>query len=202
VKIVEANYCFAEAHGLLPERLPKPPLVLRLRLQVSYHGNGPRPFILPLLHELTLWTSQGPGVMKVYPRPFDFTAPSVKTMTHLPADVSLDSPVNPPNDVFGIIPANGELPAPGIEELTLPIYKKNIRQKIDLLGKRLYLKLQLDHQPLDPSFEAALSDRWAKFGVPWTGSLRTNTLIFDVPASPAAKECVDVGNHHPARQRL
>ena len=34
-KLLEANYCFAEARGIVPERLPVPPLVLRLRFQVS-----------------------------------------------------------------------------------------------------------------------------------------------------------------------
>ncbi len=185
-----------------PERLPVPPLVLRVRFQVSYHAVGNRPLILPLDHELTVWMSQGPGVMKILHQPAHLMDPSLKMMTHLPADVSADSPINPANDVFGVIPAGGDMIAPVEEEVTLQIYKRSLKQKIDLRGRRVYLKLQLDHQPLAPGLEGELSDRWSKFGAPWTGELRTNTLIFDVPAIPQAKECVAAGTPHPARQRL
>jgi hypothetical protein len=201
-KVLEANYCFAEAHGLLPERLPMPPLVLRVRFQVSYHDSGNRPVILPLDHELTVWMSQGPGVMKILHPVTNLRDSTVKMMMHLPADVSPDSPVTPANDVFGIIPAGGDLTAPDVEEVTMQIYKKSLRQRIDLRGQRVYLKLQLDHQPLAPGLEAELSDRWTRFGLPWTGGLRTNTLIFDIPATPQGKECSDIGTPRPARQRL
>ena len=201
-KVLEANYCFAEAHGILPERLPQPPLVLRVRVQVSYHDAGTRPLIVPLAHELAVWQSFDPGVMKILHQPASVFDPAVKMMTHLPADVSPESPVNPTNDVFGVIPAGGDMSLPDAEEVTLQIYKKTLRQRVDLRGKRVYLKLQLDHQALAPDLEAALSDKWAKFGVPWTGGLRTNTLIFDIPALPQAKECSNAGNPRPARQRL
>jgi len=29
-----------------------------------------------------------------------------------------------------------------------------------------------------------LADRWARFGVPWTGTLTTNLIAVDVPAKP------------------
>ncbi len=201
-KVLEANYCFAEAHGISPERLPVPPLVLRVRFQVSYHDGGSRPLILPLEHDLTVWMSQGPGVMKILHQPAGPFDPVVKMMLRLPADVSPESPVKPRNDVFGVIPASGEMTSPAVEEVTLQIYKKSGRQRIDLRGRRVYLKLQLDHQPLAPGLEAELSDRWSRFGVPWTGGLRTNTLVFDVPALPLANECPNTGNSHPARQKL
>ena len=140
-KVLEANYCFAEAHGILPERLPVPPLVLRLRLQVSYHETDKRPIILPLDHQLTVWTSLGPGVMKILHQPVNLFDPSLKMMTHLPADVNPDSPISPANDVFGVIPAGGDMTAPLVEEVTIQIYKKTIRQRIDLRGQRMYVKL-------------------------------------------------------------
>jgi hypothetical protein len=201
-KVVEANYCFAEVHGILPERLPAPPLVLRVRFQVSYHTSSPRPVILPLDHQLTVWMSQTPGVMKILHQPVALMDPSLKMMTHLPADVSPASPLDPRNDVFGVIPAAGDFTAPAVEEVTMQIYKKSLRHPTDLRGHRVYLKLQLDHQLLSPDLEAQLSDRWTKFGVPWTGGLRTNTLVFDVPATPQATKCADIGEYHPARQRL
>ena len=199
-KVLEANYCFAAFHGLLPERLPVPPLVLQLKIQVSYHDAGNRPLILPLDHDLTVYTALKPGLMKILPKPVSILGPKLKLMDHLPPDVSPESPVNPPNDVFTIIPAGGDMSSPLVEEITVPIYKKSIRQQVDLRGRRLYLKLQLDHQPLSPQPEAAMSDRWTRFGAPWTGRLRTSTLLLDIPATPDAKECVDVpAPHYPHR---
>jgi hypothetical protein len=201
-KVLEANYCFAEAHGISPERLPAPPLVLRVRLQVSYHDSGNRPLIVPLDHDLTVWMSQGPGVMKILHQPAGIFDRVVKTMIHLPPDVSPDSPVDPKNDVFGVIPAGRDMTAPQVEEVTLQVYKKSLRQRIDLRGRRVYLKLQLDHQPVAASLEAEMSDRWSRFGVPWTGGLRTNTVILDIPSTPHARECPDNAAPHSARQRL
>jgi hypothetical protein len=201
-RVVEANYCFARVRGLLPERLPAPPLVLQLRFQVSYHDAGSRPLILPLDHELEVFTALKPGAMKLFAKPAGLFDPVLKVMTHLPPDVSPDSPVNPANNVFAVIPAGGVLTVPVLEELTVPIYKKSLRKPVDLRGHRLYVRLQFNHQPISKDLEAALSDRWARFGVPWSGSLRTETLVFDVPASPQAAECVDSQAGHTARPGL
>ena len=201
-KIVQANYCFSEIHGILPERLPIPPLVLRVHFQVAYHDSGPRPLILPLGHELTVWMSQTPGVMKILHQPGNINDGSVKPMAHLPADVNPDNPIEPNNDAFAVIPAGGDLISPWEEEVTVQVYNQSVRKQVDLRGHRIYLKLQLDHQPIAQSLEAQLSDRWNRFGVPWTGVLRTNTLIFDVPADPQAHKCSDISTPHPARQRL
>jgi hypothetical protein len=170
--------------------------VLQLKVQVSYHDAGSRPLILPLTHDVAVYTAQKPGLMKLA----SVLGPNLKSMDHLPADVSPQSPVSPANDVFTIIPAGGEMNPPAAELITLPVYKKSVRQKIDLRGHRLYLRLQLDHQPLSPQLEAAMSDRWSRFGEPWTGRIRTNTLLLDIPASPAAKECIDEkAAHYPHR---
>ena len=117
-------------------------------------------------------------------------------MEHLPPDVSPQSPVNPANDVFTVIPAGGEMSAPLVEELAIPIYKKSIKQAVDLRGHRLYVRMQFDHRPLSPALEAAMSDTWSRFGTPWTGRLRTNTFVLDIPAKPDAQECVDVKLPH------
>jgi hypothetical protein len=198
VKIVEANYCFDRFHGIEVERLPVPPLVLRLKVQVAYHDGGNRPLIVPLDHDVAVYTAQKPGLMKIS----SVLGPNLKPMQHLPPDVSNQNPVSPANDVFTIIPTGGEMSPAFVEDLTIPIYKKSIRQRVDLRGRKLYVKLQLDHQPLSPQLDAAMSDRWTRFGEPWTGRLRTNTLLLDIPALPAARECVDEKAAHYPRQGL
>jgi non-ribosomal peptide synthetase component F len=132
--------------------------------------------------------------MKITPQPQNFPDDqTVVLMNNLPADVNPDNPANPANDVFRIIPA-GSAMTPALEEdLLLPVnHKTLLRHDPDLRGHRVYLRLQFDHQAIAPALEAELSDRWASFGVPWTGMTRTNTLTFDVPKNPpAAKPCVD-----------
>lgn len=193
-RITESDYCFAHERKLEVDKLPPSYLVLHLHFQVAYRNTGTRPLIMPLGREKTVYTAFKPGVMKISPQPQNFPDDQpVTLMKNLPADVDPKSPVNPHNDVFTIIPA-GSYMAPAFEEdVILPVNHKNLfRHDPDLRGHRLYLRLQFDHQELDPALEANLSDRWNSFGVPWTGMTRTNTLTFDVPATPpASKPCVD-----------
>jgi hypothetical protein len=186
VAVASTNYCFARPHPILEERLPPSSLVMRLNVQVAYRNPGPRPLILPLEHDRVVYTALAPGVMKKLGGSTSLYESGVKAMKELPDAVSADSPLDPPNDVFGIIPPSSERKLAALEEITVPVYIKYGRAKTDLRGRRIYVRLQLDHQELEPGFEAALSDRWTRFGVPWTGMLRTNTLVIDVPAAPPA----------------
>jgi hypothetical protein len=179
----DVNYCYARVRGLDPGRLPPAYLVLQMRVGVSYRNAGNRPLILPLERERDIYTSLKPGVMNKFPK--GLLEPSYKPMKELPADVSADSPVSPKNDVFTVIPAGGEMTPPLIEEITLPVNRKALfRNYPDLRGHRLYIRLQFAHRELTQALEAKLSDRWSRFGVPWTGTLRTNTFTVDVPAEP------------------
>ncbi len=192
--ITGADFCFAHERALEVERMPPSYLVRHLKIRVSYRNAGTRPLIMPLAYEKTVYTALKPGVMKISPQPQNF--PDDQTfvlMKDLPADVNPQSPVNPKNDVFTVIPAAAEMTPAFEEDVILPVNHKTLfRHDPDLRGHRLYVRLQFDHQELAPALEANLSDRWASFGVPWTGMTRTNTLTFDVPAvPPAAKPCVD-----------
>ena len=187
-----ASFCFARVRGLEPERLPPSYLVLRLRVTVSYRNNGKLPLILPLEHERVVYTATRPGRMGVYKQGLSFFDPVVKPMNTLPEGVSSDNPTVPKNDFFAVIPAGGEMTPPMLEDIMLPVNRKGVfRNYPDLRGRRVYLKLRFEHQKLAPNLEANLSDRWSRFGVPWTGTLTTNTILVDVPASPQAAPCQD-----------
>jgi hypothetical protein len=193
----EANYCFARVRGLDPGRLPPAYLVLQLRVRVSYRNPGNRPLIIPLERERTIYTALKPGAMTVFHAPFTLLDPAWSVMKDLPADVSPDSPINPPNDVFAVIPARGEMTPPTMEEITLPVDRKSLfRKDPDLRGHRVYLKLKFAHRELSGALETDLSDRWARFGVPWSGTLMTNTITIDVPEAPQGLPCKD--NYTPA----
>jgi hypothetical protein len=189
----DASYCFARVRGLDPERLPPAYLVLRLRVAVSYRNRGTRPVILPLERERTIYTALKPGSMSVFKEGVGLFDPVLKEMKELPADVSPDSPISPKNDVFTVIPAGGEMTPPLLEEITLPVSRKGLfRRYPDLRGHRVYVTLRFAHRELSAALQANLSDRWSRFGVPWTGTLTTNTIMIDVPTAPEAAPCKDV----------
>jgi hypothetical protein len=186
------SYCFARARGLDPGRMPPPYLVLQLRVRVSYRNAGTRPMILPLERERTIFTALKPGEMSAFKERIGLLDPAFKVMNALPADVSPDSPVSPKNNVFNVIPAGGEMTPPLLEEITLPVSRKAVfRRYPDLRGHRVYIKLRFVHRELSAALQADLSDRWSRFGVPWTGTLTTNTIVVDVPAAPQAAACID-----------
>jgi hypothetical protein len=191
------NYCLARVRGLDPERLPQAYLVLRLTVKVSYRNAGNRPLILPLKRERTIYTALTPGSMNVFKEGLGLFDPIPKAMEQLPPDVSPDSPIDPKNDVFAVIPAGGELTPPLVEEITMPVSRKGVfRRYPDLRGHRVYVKLRFEHQKLSAALDANLSDRWSRFGVPWSGTLTTNTILIDVPPAPEAAPCKD--NYTPA----
>jgi hypothetical protein len=149
--------------------------------------------ILPLEHQRTIYYALNPGKMSVFRENLGLFEPAFKVMKELPAGVSPDSPMTPKNTVFAVIPAGGAMTSPLLEEITLPVDRKGVFKRYpDLRGKRVYIQLRLAHRELSPALKANLSDRWARFGVPWTGTLTTNTIAIDVPADPQAAVCKDV----------
>jgi hypothetical protein len=206
VKIDEQNYCFVRPRMLEMERAPQSILVLQMRLQLAYRNTNPRPLILPVQHDQWPYTSLKTGQVMTKQKSLykgGFINPKVALMTHLPPDVSPDNPVDPPNDVFSIIPAGGFLNSPVHEEVQLTIYNKSAKRDPDLRGHRVYLRLELEQQPISPDLLAKLSDMWVRIGVPWTGKLRTNTLAIDVPAAPEATSlCVDKKDEGPKPQYI
>jgi hypothetical protein len=194
-RIAEAKFCFAHNRLFSPERQPPSYLVLRLRIQLAYRNTGTRPLIIPLEHERTVYTALKPGVMDIFRElpGMEGLTPTLKVMKELPYKVSPDNPSDPKNDFFVVIPAHGDYVPPQFEEITLPVNHKMVfRHDPDLRGKKLYLRLQLKQQELTPELETDLSDRWVRFGVPWTGKVMTNVVTIDVPRQlPDAKPCVD-----------
>jgi hypothetical protein len=189
----QTNYCFARVRGLDPGRQPPAYLVAQLHVQVSYRNAGTRPLILPLERERTIYRALKPGIpMTVFHGLFTLLEPGYAMMKDLPADVSPDNPIDPKNNVFTVIPAGGEMTPPLMEEIVMPVNRKSLfGRDIDLRGHRVYLRLKFVHRELSATLKASLSDRWARFGVPWTGTLMTNTFVIDVPAAPQAAPCKD-----------
>ncbi|HYA17483.1 MAG TPA: hypothetical protein VEF06_08455 [Bryobacteraceae bacterium] len=191
-RISSALFCFARVRGLDPGRMPEAYLVLQLQVRVSYHNRWNRPLIVPLEHSRTIYTAFQPGPMTVFHLPFELMEPSYKEMKHLPADVNPDNPAEPKNDVFTVVPAGGDMKEPIVEDLTLPVDRPVLfHHNPDLRGHRVYIRLDLAHRELSTVLDAVLSDRWAKFGVPWSGVVRTGTFAIDVPQSADAKPCSD-----------
>jgi hypothetical protein len=203
-RIAGGSYCFARVRLLNPERQPPSYLVLHLKIQVAYRNPGTHPLIIPMEHERTIYSALKPGVMNIFHELAGIggLTPTLKPMKDLPPKVSPESPVDPKNDYFTVIPAGGDLISPTFEEITFPVNHKGLlRHDPDLRGHRLYIRLELKQQELSPTLLTDLSDRWTKFGVPWTGGLMTNVMTVDVPQQIAqVGACVDgpfesPGNH-------
>jgi len=192
-KIDSADYCFARVRGIEAERMPPAYLVLNLHIKLAYRNPGPRPLIMPAEHERAVYTALKPGVMNIFKELPDFGTPSMKKMKELPETVDPKDPFSTSNGVFELIPANGYMIDPMMEELVVPVnHKTLIRHDPDLRGHRLYIRMSLLHQEISPELQADLSDRWTKIGVPWTGELMTNVLTLDVPRVPVASgPCLD-----------
>jgi hypothetical protein len=188
-RIAQTKYCFARLRGLDPGHLPPAYLVLQLRIRVSYSNSGTRPLILPLGRDRTIYAALQPGTMSIFHELASLLDPVNKPLKDLPADISPDRK----NDLFAVIPARGEMTPPLLEGVTLPVNRKvGFRTYPDLRGHTVYLRLKFEHQQLSAALEAALSDRWARFGIPWTGTLMTNTVAIDVPQNvPHALPCSD-----------
>jgi hypothetical protein len=187
----DANYCFARVRGLDPGRLPPAYLVLQLRVRVSYRNAGARPLILPLERTRNVYSGFIPTALTIFHQGLDIVGQGFKPMKSLPADVSPENPVDPKNDVFTVIPADGEMP-PLLEDITLPVNRTALfRHYPDLRGHKVFIRLEFVHRELSAALATDLSDRWSRFGVPWTGTLTTNTFEIDVPAHPQAAACKD-----------
>lgn len=200
----DANYCFARLRGLDPGRTPASYIDLQLRVRVSYRNDRTRPVILPLEHEKTVYYGLKPEGMSAIQQDVDLLRPGVKSMKELPAQVSLESPVSPKNEVFALIPAGGEMTPPLSEDITLPVNRFGFFKRYpDLRGHRIYIKLQFAHRELSAALQSELSHRWLPFGVLWTGSLTTETFPVDVPVSPpVAGLCRDPEPDQPASSRM
>ena len=187
-----ASYCFARVRGLDSERQPKSFLELHLELTLAYRNPNARPLIVPLERVRSVFYALKPGQMVEYKEGLGLLEPSVKAMKDLPAGVNPSNPVDPKNDVFTVIPAGGEM-GPLMDNVTLPVNRPGFFRKYpDLRGRKIYVELHLAYRELDAALLADLSDRWARFGVPWSGTLTTNTIEVDVPSAPKAPLCVDV----------
>jgi len=193
------NYCFARVRGLDAERQPQSYIDMRLDVTLSYRNPGNRPLILPTDRETHIFYALSPGQMTEYEEGLGLFEPTLKAMKHLPTEVSPASPLDPPNGLFTVIPAGGALPTL-VEEISVPVNRPGFFHKNpDLRGRRVYVELRFEHRPLDPGLQTDLSDRWGRFGVPWSGTVTTNTIQIDVPAAPQGARCVDIDKPaHPA----
>ena len=187
-RISGGDYCYEHNRRIEVDKQPPSWLALQLKVQVAYHNPGTRPLIIPLEHARVIYTAIHEGNMTTYKELPNVEAlnPSLKPMNALPGKVSPDNPTDPKNDYFAVIPPGGDLVSPIVENLLFPInHKVLFRHDPDLRGRKLYVRLQLNQQDVLPSLLTDLSDRWNKFGVPWTGSVMTNVMTVNVPQNPS-----------------
>jgi hypothetical protein len=64
------------------------------------------------------------------------------------------------------------------------------RPKESLLGKRIYLRLDLNHFGYTERLKQEFLERAAHIGYPWTGAISTSAVAIDIPQTPESPECV------------
>lgn len=103
---------------------------------------------------------------------------------------------SPEPHLFRIIPPGEKLRYDWLTHLSFPIHKPTADGVgAELLGRKVFFQLDLDHELLAPNVEGALQLRWQRFGTIWDGRIRTQPIELDIPKSPGISPCT-------SRQRL
>jgi hypothetical protein len=59
----------------------------------------------------------------------------------------------------------------------------------ELLGRKIFFQLQIDHAMIPKSVERNLQTKWHAYGTLWTGTIRTQPIELNIPNSPDGREC-------------
>jgi hypothetical protein len=189
--IEQAKFCLGNPGSLLVDRLSEDAVALRLRVWLSYRNVGSKSLILPTYHELSAL------IVSVGRLPLAGESGQNQLVTHfkrrqkptdeLPKDVSADSPFNP---LFKVVPPNEELNKYFSESVVLPVHNSVASDlRSDLLGRKIYIQLELTHMGLSRRLESKLAARWERYGRLWRGRVRSNPIEIDVPKSPQIVDC-------------
>lgn len=179
VVITNQKYCLGQT-GLRHQ--PPDAITLRLALQVTYQNKSRRPLIIPSFEDSTLIVNRTlSDVARRQHRwiiPLRPPRPTVNVTKE-----GIDRPVAP---YFDVIPPFEESRLRSNEYVILPIHDPSAKNKaMDLLGRRVFLQLEFDHNKV----EGSLAAKWQSYGYLWTDKVRTAPIEINIPASPVISDC-------------
>ncbi len=157
-------------HPIVPKTI-----TLKLSVRIEYQNQGPVPLILVPLYHVNEFSGRSANhlVGKAQSKPGQLS--------------TLD--FGPFNDQSQVLPMGGAYRLPFAEEVSVQVFSPG-HPKENLLGRKLWLQLETVPYRLSPMAVRELAARKEGGGMPWTGTVRTNILDFDISPSPATVNCV------------
>jgi hypothetical protein len=184
VRIVatQAKYCLGQPGGnAVPEHQRPGTITLRLRLEVSYRNQSSKPLILSFFKDSTLIVSRTLVDVARHQRQLAVQLGVPRPRVNVEDD-GIDEPIAP---YFEVIQPREEGRTHSSKYVVLSVHDPSTGPETDLLGKTIFLQLELDHDKL----EEGLSEKWRRYGYLWTGKVRSNPIEIHVPLSPPIASC-------------
>ena len=181
------KYCLGQPTGMSLEKVPRDAITLMFQLQLSYHP-GAEPIIVPSLASPTIVLSRSlndanrrTNQMTIRPK----FGRSFGDLEERGIDISF------PNKAFFQVIRPGREVHPWVtESLAFRVHDPSDTQsKMELLGKKVFVQVELDHLVIPQELAQKLRMRWSSIGTLWTGTVRTQPVEFDIPLSPKTTVC-------------
>ncbi len=187
--ILQEKFCLGKPAGpVIRERQPPDAITLRLKIRLSYHNQGPEPLIVPLSRASSAIVSR--NMADVISRKNQFVIkyrPAPPPAQLVERGINLDRPQSP---FFEIIPSGGENREYQNEHVILRIHAPSKpNAATELLGRQIYLQLQLNHGQLSSALARDLANRWQAIGRLLTDEVRTEPIQITIPMVPKIGDC-------------
>ena len=190
VAITDQKFCLGEPGFVSFEHQHPDTITFRLRVELYYRNTGSKPLILPTSKDTVVILSRSSADARRRQNQFHIRLREKR----LPEDedleargIELDRPREP---YFQVIPPGKEGSVALPEYVVLRVHNPSDKQvQTELLGKKIFIQLELDHSQLPKQLAKKLTDRWRQYGDLWTGKATTEVMEFDIPLSPKFADC-------------
>lgn len=185
--IQEKKYCRGDPFPISLEHQSNDAITLRLKANADYLNIGGTPLIIPTTHQVSaiiVSRSARFGEEGQFAVPFKRRqGPS----NEAPSGLDISNPFNP---LFTIAQPGKGLNVPFGEYIVLQVHNPSSPSaRTELLGQKLYLRLELAHWNLSQRFADELARKWKQFGRLWTGQVISQPIEVHIPASPPIADC-------------
>jgi hypothetical protein len=193
VRIADRKFCLGTPIGghASARELDPDAISINLGVRVSYRNVAVNPVILLLLNDWRVVLS--PRLEDAAQLKNQVVVPyyeSNPTPPWGPGDLPVLDAERPEPNLFRIVPPGGVLDPEGLTHISFQVHKPSADGTgAELLGKKVYFQLELDHALIPDNVERALQARWRRYGILWEGKIRTQPIELNIPQSPKASQC-------------
>jgi hypothetical protein len=192
-KIVDSKFCLGSPMGehLTSRALAPDAISLDLGLRVSYQNLSARPVILLLVSN---WLVVLSNSREDIARHRNQLVIPFEEATEAPGwgagDLEVLDAARPEPNLFRIIPPGGVTNPNGLVRIRFQVHKPSADGTgVELLGRKVFFQLDLDHALIADNVARALQARWQAHGTLWQADLRTQPFELAIPRSPFASPC-------------